>query len=261
MPQQPRSRFGLFFLPLASIPYLLARPRLLVLAIAPLILNLIVFATVFGLLTHFVTTPWFQAGDEMGTQVEKFLDVAMEIILGGVLVTFTLVVAAGISFLLIIPIGAPFCDLIAERIEADLLAEKPALIVRMSFWPSVRHALFEAIRRIAYFLPLYVTLFAVAWIPVIGSVTAAILGFMANALFLSMDGFSYALDRRGMLFRDKREFFRQNKGLWMPFGAGLATMALIPCNILWLPILSCVGATRLYCEKKLAETPAPPTVG
>ncbi|MCC6547467.1 EI24 domain-containing protein [Candidatus Sumerlaeota bacterium] len=252
---QQRSRIRLFFFSLASIPYLLARPRLLALALAPLLINLVVFVSVCTLLTNFFVIPWFQGHDQMTTSTERILDVVMAFLVGTFLIASILVCAAAISFLLIIPLGAPFCSIIAERIEAEMLATRPQLLASLGFWPSVRHSLFEALRRILFVLPLYVILFAIAWVPVIGTITAAVLGFLANAMFLSLDGFSYSLDCRMVPFQQKREFLKENRGTWLPFGVGLATLALIPCNIFWLPILSCVGATRLYCEKRLSEAP------
>lgn len=247
-----RSTTALFFFALASIPFLLRRPRLLLLAIVPIVINALLFVTLMVVLNWFVTLPL------VGTRGEEepWMETYAAFITATISIFFTLVISLFVTFVLIIPVSAPFCDMISERIERELLAERPELIVTTPFKRAVLHAITEAVKRLAAFVPILLLILLLGFFPVIGPPTAALLGLFSNAVFLSLDAFSYPMDRRLMTFGQKREFLRGNRRLWLPLGLGMAAMLIVPCNVLFLPLLSSVAATRLYCERLLRENVA-----
>ncbi len=257
MKPPPKSLSGLFFYSLSSIPFLVVRPRLLGLAIIPVLINFVLFLILFGTLSYFVTFPVIKLTPD-ATGAERYVDIILSFFVGTIVIALTLIISGAITFLLIIPVSAPFCDVITQRIEGELFAERSELLVdtsAISIRQAILHAVWEAARRLLFYLPIAVCVFAIGWIPLLGPPVALLLGLITNSIFLALDAFSYPMDRRFMKFPEKLAYFRANRRLWLPFGLGLSFQTFIPCYILWLPLLSCVAATRLYCARLLEQPP------
>lgn len=236
----------IFLATLRSIPFLLRRPHLLGLAVTPLLINGLLFMTIaFALLTWepaFIST-YLSVG-------VAWLDQSLQTVAGLVLDLVLLVISAFLCYLLIIPIGAPFYDLMAERIERRLLHNQPHLLgPGQTLLQGIRHSLLEALRRVTFTLPIIAFILILGLVPLIGPLLAATFAFINATLLLPIDAYSYAMDRRFLTFKQKREFLWANRDIYLPFGAGMAVLVFIPCNIIWFPPLAAVAATRMYCAR------------
>lgn len=250
MPRSRPSLPALFLSPLASIFYLLLRPRLLALAICPVLLNLLVFAVVFSALYFGLVGPWAGAV-EIG--MAEALDGVLRFLLQLVVVALTLLVSGVFCYLLVSVIGSPFYDAISERVEKECLKSKPeALAPEQGFAEGVSHSMLEALRRLALALPVFLLLLGLAFVPVVGTVTALLLGFLKASFFLALDSFSYSLDRRRMTLSGKVRWLRARPRSTFGVGAGLAFLLFIPCGFIWFPPLAAVAATREFCRIQLA---------
>lgn len=238
-----------FLSPLLSIPFLLLRPKLLVLAVAPVLINFIIFVLAVLALRRFLAQPildvirsWWGIGGTLAAVGEIILLVVV-VILSGLL-----------TFLPIAPISSPFNDLITERIERELFADKPELLPPpQALSRSVIHSIRDAIARLGFYVPILLFTLLVGLLPVFGPPIAALIGFFNAVMFLSLDAYSYPLDRREMNFNAKLHFLNQHRRIWLPLGFGLAMLLAIPCSIVILPILGSVAATRQYCRAMKRE--------
>lgn len=233
---------------LRAIPFLLTRPKLLGLALLPILINVLVFAIV-------VAVGWSFAPDLQADETSSALWAFIVSFGRYAMMAAVLVLASLLSVVLVIPLAAPFIDLMSEQIEHELLRNHPELRADSpTILAGMVHALKEGLRRVAIQLPLALTIFLIGFFPCLGGPTAAVLAFVNAALFLPLDAFSYSMDRRRLTLRQKLAWLRSHQGFWMAFGSGLAILLFIPCSILWFPTLAGVAATRLYCRALMEGT-------
>ncbi len=239
-----------FFSPLGSIGFLMMRPHLMMLAIVPVVLNLLIFLILVWLGFQYGVAP----GTSMIDTRWDWLDPILHYMSAIALSLLVLMLSGLIAFLLIIPIGAPFHDYISDRIERSLLKDHPHLQApSLTITEGIIHAIKEGVRRVSAELPLILVVFVVSWVPVIGTAIAVTISFFTAAYFLPVDAFSYSMDRRGFSLKQKIGWLRGHRAIWRPFGAGLGLLVLVPCNIIWFPPLAAVAATRMYCETLILE--------
>lgn len=232
-------------LPFSSILFLLRRPRLLGLCIIPAVINVLLFVGILWGFSEWITGPL--AGPPAPPN-DKLMELWRAV--GQVILTLVALVLASVSvYALAIPIGAPFMDEVSARIEEELLADHPDLIARIPLMEGIRHALFEALRRVVWQIPAAVFIFILGFVPIIGAPIAFFLGWFYASLFFLVDAFSYAMDRRKMTFRAKLRWLNAHRRDWLGMGTSIAVLLLIPCNVFWLPTLASVAATRVWCAR------------
>lgn len=251
MPRTPPTNpLSVFLTPIGSIPYILGRPRLIGLSILPMILNILVFVLLGTLGYNLLAVPL----SEQAQISEEWYGSVLSVVARIFLTIIAIGISGLISFILIIPLSSPFCDMISEEVEKEMFRGRPDLRVQgQPFLKGILHAIKDALERIIFVLPIVVVIFLIGLIPFIGPPVAAILGFVNTALFLSIDAYSYSFDRRDMRFRQKWKYLSERRGIWVPLGAGLALFAFIPCNLIWLPMISAASGTRIYCANRIRE--------
>lgn len=246
-----RSIPGFLLSPLASIGYILVRPRLLLLAVCPILLNLILLATLFSLLYLGVANPWAGAL-EMG--MPDALEGAVRVLLQVLLALVTLLVSGVVCYLLASILGSPFYDAMSERVERECLRGKPgALAAGPGVVEGALHSMLEAARRLLVALPILLLLLGLVFVPFVGAPLAFLLGMVKAAFFLSLDAYSYSLDRRKMTLSEKIKWLRARPRPTFGLGAALAFLLLIPCGFVWFPPLAAVAATREFCRMELGK--------
>lgn len=148
------------------------------------------------------------------------------------------------AFLVANVLAAPFLDVLSYRVElieagAVNEAESAGLLGSLA---DVLRALREELRRTGFFLGVVGVLAALGFvIPGAQIVTGpAILVF--SIFFLPLDYASYALDRRRLSFRDKREWLLSNKPVVSGFGVAAFLTCLVPgLNFIAMPLLVAGG--------------------
>jgi len=164
------------------------------------------------------------------------------------------VASAAIAYLLFAVVSAPFNDFLTERVEGELLAAHPHLQAPpVSIPTAIGHALRDALLRLCIAGPLVVLAFLLGFIPLIGPLLAGFVSLVNGVTFLSVDAYSYSMDRRRIRLGGKLEWLRARRDRWLPLGVGMAMFAAVPCSLLLLPMLGSVAATRLFCEALIAE--------
>jgi uncharacterized protein involved in cysteine biosynthesis len=244
------SALQLFLSPLFAIPFLLQRPRLWPCLIAPVILNLSLLVLILAGLNEWLIDPlqdWVAEGDAMESEWLPWL-------VGAVAFLAALILFGFVAYFLFAVIASPFNDILGERIEHELLAERRELYAPdQTILASALHALKEAAQRTGVVLLILPIGLILGILPCIGPAAAGLFAFTTGVVFLTLDAFSYPLDRRRVSLRSKFDFLLERRSLWFFFGAGLVCLALIPGSLLFLPTLAATAATRHYCRIKLAQ--------
>jgi CysZ protein len=232
----------------AAFRLLLSRSELWRWCVLPMLLNLALFAGALAVFFGYVLDPlaaslrssldvgdpsawyaWLWVGPlrALGWALRWVL-----IALAALAVYMTFAVVGGV-------LASPFLEALSARVErihtgAAAQVEEPLLA---SAWRALR----EAAKRAGYVALLYLGIFLVGLVP--GLQPVATLAFAGvSAAFLALDYTSFALDRRGVTFRQKRRWLWQNRGAMLGFGGvGLLTLLVPGLNFACLPWLVTAG--------------------
>lgn len=212
---------------------LLRSPRLLLLGALPAVLTT---ALLTGGLVALVI--WI---DELATLVTPFADdwsatwQTVTRIAAGIGVFGAALVIALISFsALTLAIGAPFYELIAEKVE-DGLGLAPA--EDMPWWRALglglRGGLALVLRSLLFTIPLVVA----GFIPVVGQTVVPVLMALVTAWFFALELVAVAYYRRGMTLREQRQTLARRRGLALGLGLPSSLLCVVPlAAIVVMPI-------------------------
>lgn len=209
----------------AGFAFLLRRPRLWPLALIP---ALLAAACLFGGL--FVGYLIARRADTVlipgAERIPGWLDVLL------ILTLWAGVLAAGMALGLAVALllGAPILERLSQRVEAIVRgqANKPGTTLRWEVAQSLRGAL--------YFLAAAPGVFLLNFIPVIGPLFGAVWGAHALA-FQQTDA---PLSRRGLSFRERRDWHRKRRP--ESLGFGLTGLLLLPlASFVLAPVLAVAG--------------------
>jgi uncharacterized protein involved in cysteine biosynthesis len=144
-------------------------------------------------------------------------------------------------FVLLQPlVGAPFVDLLSEKVERLVRGHSPAAGIWRSVWQALLHGLMK------------VALYGVALLVALGlgalTGVGGLLGTALYALFLAFDGFDYPLARRGVSFAGKWRYLLVHPGQTLGYCLGAAVLYLVPLALLVAPAFAAVGATLAYLD-------------
>lgn len=100
-------------------------------------------------------------------------------------------------------------------------------------------------------------LFALGFIPVVGQTVVPALGFCVTGYFLAQELTAVALQRRGMVLKDRLVMLRGRRMLVLGFGVPLALSFLVPFVAVLLMPGAVAGATLLARDLTAPPAPAP----
>ena len=233
-----------FTAPLRAMGFLLARPRLWPLALAPFLINLLLFTLFFWFsLTRFQS--WVEAllpqGDQWWWRVLFYLLV--------VLMTLLLLVVMVYIFAMVGRVlAAPFLEMLTQRVEREYNA---AGVVEIGILKSIGRAFLQESKKFLLFALLMLVLLLLNLIPGLGSVIYALLAFVAASFFLASDFLDYPLERRGLSLAEKLSYVRGLGLTGLAFGAACLVLGMIPILNLALLPLAAVGGVLLYLSHPL----------
>ncbi|MER5550954.1 EI24 domain-containing protein [Streptomyces sp. NPDC002793] len=148
-------------------------------------------------------------------------------------------------------VGQPFYESLSEEVDRSEGGEVPEsdLPLWRELWISARDSV-----RILVRVALYgVVLFALGFIPVIGQTVIPVLGFCVTGYFLSEELTAVALQRRGMVLKDRLALLRTRRMMVLGFGVPLALAFVVPFVAVLLMPGAVAGATLL--ARALTATP------
>jgi CysZ protein len=232
----------------AAFRLLLTRPELWRWCVLPMLLNLLLFAGAFAAFFGYLLDP-------LTAQLQSYLDVgsaqvwyewlwigplrALAWALEGVLlalaalaVYMTFAIVGGV-------IASPFLDALSLRVERIYTGSAPE--IDEPFLRTALRSMGDAARRAGFTLALLFGVLFVGLVPGLQPV-AAVAGALVSAAFLALDYTSFAHDRRGITFRERRRWLWRNRSALLGFGAaGLLTLLVPGLNFVCLPWLVTAG--------------------
>lgn len=156
--------------------------------------------------------------------------------------------ALGATLVLVGILLGPFMDALSARVEAAILGAAPS---SQSTWGQAARDQASGIVHPLLTLALYVTLlpfvFALGFVPLVGALLAAGLGFGLSASMLALEFTDQTPSRRRFRWREKLAQFREQRGAYLGLGAGLAALLCVPVLDFFLVPIAVVAGTMLFC--------------
>src|SRR5262245_14315652 len=230
-------------LPLKGGLFLLRHRHLLALALAPFVLNLLLYAAALICVVHYYDV-WFalllpqpQAWYLLlGYQLLHVL--AFLLILAVFLFSFVFVGTA---------IAAPFLEVLSARVEFMLRDQHGLQPVRSHHWfVSLMRGLGHAL----LLLLLWVAAFPLSFFPGVGTT----LWLLASCLLLAYNFAAFALGRRPWSFRQQWRMLLRDWAATLGFGAAVFILMLVPLVGLFLLPTAAVAGTMLVLDIELRHS-------
>lgn len=219
--------------------FLAARPRLWGWVVAPAVVTLLLLiAAIWGVVA--ATTPlvawvtgWMPASIEGWASGLLWLLVVLALGFGALLV---FVSVAGV-------VAGPFNELLSAAVEEALTGVAGPRFSLAGFLRDAVVGVLHGLRRLLVFVLGAVVLFAISFIPVIGTIAAPAIGFWLAARGAAYDCYDAVLARRGLSYQAKLAYLARHRGRSFGLGATVAGLLVIPgVNLIALG-LGATGAT------------------
>lgn len=237
--------FG-FLYPFRSIKFFFSHPKLISFSIAPMIINLIIYVSVFILSYRWLTGTlgeWLGADQTGASFWTQALNIVL-LIIGFLLVLF-------ICYLLFVILGglvtAPFNEEISQRVEE--IVTNGTIGHKMGFWEDVYISIKGELEKIVFYLIILFLIFLLDFVPVAGNILAVVLGTIFSFFYNALDFLDYPMTRKKMKFSRKLKVTGSGKMVTYGFGCTAFLLMFLPIiNVFMKPILVVAG-TSLYYEK------------
>lgn len=220
---------------------LLLKPGIRKFVIAPLLINISLFAAAFYLVQQQIDN-WLQKLLPGWLSWLEWIILPLFYITLLLLVFYTFTLIANL-------IAAPFNSLLAARIEMHLTDKKPEHISSEKFWKIALRSFGSEIHKLLYFIKWLIPLVILTLIPVV-NVASPFFWFVYAAWSFSLEYMDYPLANHGMLFKDIRQYNRNHRMRALGLGTGVFIMTSIPfVNFLAMPV-AVAGATKLTTKTR-----------
>ncbi len=232
-----------FFYPFRCVKLFFKYPKLILYSIVPMIINLIIYGTIFFYTYKYITGKTTDAIDskEINNLIVYILGYLMKIVsflLVLLICYFAFVIFGGI-------IAAPFNERISALIEEKEFSEKP--VNDIGFFEEAVISIREELKKILFYILFMIPLILINFIPMIGSTVSLISGSLFSFYYNALDYMDYPLSRRFIKFRQKLKFINSKKTLSTGFGAIAFILTFLPViNVLFNPLLVASGTSLFY---------------
>ena len=210
--------------------------RLLVLA--PVFLNLLLWATVIPM--AFIFVKWAMSL----SLPDAWWAAILTILAGFFAVAAAIVLALFVFAAFTTVIGAPFYGALAE----DAMREVGMVIKEISWPREMARALAYTLKLGALFIVLQLGLILFNVIPGIGTVMHFIGAFVVAILLLSMEFFGEAFAKDSLPFRSRLAFLVRHHRSIIAFAIPVFFLLLVPVLNFVVPPLAVVAASRMYAQ-------------
>lgn len=238
--------FG-FFYPFKCVKLFFKYPKLMLYSIVPIILNLIIYGTIFFYTYGFVTdkTAGIIESNEFHNVfflIMNFIMKAVSFLLVLLICYFAFVIFGGI-------VAAPFNEKISALIEEKEFFQKSETVTG-AFEEAVI-SLREELKKILFYIAVMIPVFLINFIPMIGNTISLVTGCFFSFYYNALDYMDYPLSRRLITFRTKLRIIGSEKSLTSGFGAIAFILTFLPViNVFFNPLLVASG-TSLFYKKEL----------
>lgn len=233
---------------------LLRSPRLLLIGALPAVLTALLLLGGMIALVYWI--------DDLAAFVTPFADdwadgvrAAARVTAGIVLVGAALVVGLLTFSALTLAVGAPFYELIAEKVDEDL-GHAPG--TELPWWRllgmSLRDGLLLVLRSLVFTIPLLVA----GFVPVLGQTVVPVLLVLVTAWFLALELVAVSFYRQGIGLRERRKLLAERRALALGLGVPTALLCAIPLAAIVVMPVAFVGGVLVAHEtlREAAGSPA-----
>lgn len=239
-----------FFYPLKSIKLFTRHPKLIVYSIVPMIINLIIYGTIF-----FYTYKWLsgKANDSLSFTgsnqilfdiIQTFLKIFVFLLIL-IVCYFLFVIFGGI-------VSAPFNEKISKHVEEKEFGIK--IDSQLTFLKDAVMSIRAELKKLLFYFSIMIPFFLINFIPMIGSVVSFTGGLLFSFFYNALDYLDYPLTRRKIPFRKKLTIVNSKRMMSYGFGAMAFLMTFLPViNALMKPLLVASGTSFFYEKKFLIE--------
>ena len=151
-------------------------------------------------------------------------------------------------------LGQPFYENLSEKVDRDVSPDGTAPESGLPLWRELLISARDSLRIVARALVWGVLLFALGFIPFVGQTVVPVIGFFVTGFFLTEELTAVALQRRGVVLRDRLTLLRSRKTLIWGFGTPLAVAFLVPFVAVFLMPGAVAGATLMARDLMGEET-------
>lgn len=234
-----------FFYPFKCIKLFFTYPKLIVYSIVPMIINLIIYGTIFFYVYNLITSKsddLLQPNDSNRILIEilsSFIRI-IAFLLVLIICYFAFVIFGGI-------VSAPFNERISRHIEEKKFGIKTE--IKLPFFKDIWISIREELKKLLFYFSIMIPLILIDFIPMIGSVITLVFGSLFSFFYNALDYLDYPMTRKLIKFRTKLKIVLSKKALSFGFGAVSFLLTLIPViNVIFNPLLVASG-TELYHSK------------
>ncbi|WP_116368548.1 sulfate transporter CysZ [Parahaliea mediterranea] len=223
---------------------LLTHPRLRLFVLIPLVVNVLIFASLLGVAYAYLASHM----DYWLGFIPDWLSFLEWIIWPLIGLVFSL--ATGYTFTaLALLIASPFNSLLAEKAEELITGREveglegigPALM-------EVPRGIVRELAKLLYYVPMALFVLVLSFIPAVNAL-APLLWFLLGAWMMSIQFVDYPMDNHRLSFGDVKEAVRSRRLSSMGFGGLVALGAAIPVVNFFVVPSAVVGATLLWCRE------------
>ncbi|MBX7041965.1 MAG: EI24 domain-containing protein [Ignavibacteria bacterium] len=217
-------------------------PKLIAYSIVPMVINLVIYGTIFFYVYGWIMDTAagkdvFALKDGFVFDTLRFLVKAAALLLVLLLCYFLFVIFGGI-------ISAPFNEFISKHVEERKFGVKSS--AELPFFKEVAVSIREELKKLLFYFSVMIPLFAVNFVPMIGSVVSIAVGTPFSFYYNALDFLDYPMTRHGAVFRTKLRTVNSKLLTSMGFGAISFLLMFIPVvNVIFKPLLVVAG-TDLY---------------
>jgi CysZ protein len=216
-----------------------AHPSLWRWIIAPAVVTAVLAGALIAGVVHLV--------DPVHGWVGEHLPAVLARVAGSVLVILIVVVLSAGALLVFVPlagmIAGPFNEQLSERLEAKLTGQRSPAFSLGGFVHGLALGIAHSIRRLIAALAGFVLVLAIGFVPVVGTIVAAVLAGWLAARGAAYDSYDAVFSRRSMSYSEKLAFLARHRSRTMGLGAGVAAMLFVPGINLVALGLGAAGAT------------------
>ncbi|WP_307800085.1 EI24 domain-containing protein [Actinomadura nitritigenes] len=175
-------------------------------------------------------------------------------VVAGIAIYGTAVFLAVLTFTAVtLLVGDPFYEAIAVRVEESQggAPPDPDVPLAVQIGRAIKDALVLGLVAVLF----GVVFFAAGFLPVVGQTVVPVVAALVSGYYLAGELTSIALERRGLLRKERFARLKANRALSVGFGAATFVVFLIPLGAVFAMPGAVAGAT-LLARERLADGPA-----
>ncbi len=171
-------------------------------------------------------------------------------------VLLVVVLAAGALLVFVAVAGlvsGPFCERLSEAVEEIVTGEPLPPFRALHYLRELARGIGHALRRVLTAVIGAILLFALSFVPVIGTIAAVAVGAYFASRASAYDCYDSVLGRRQLAYRAKHAFLATHRARSLGLGTATAALLIVPgVNLVALGVGS-IGATLAIHELELGQ--------